>query len=258
MSRIEYEITYPNNPRFVFHDSRGIEAGAESDSPGIEARGGGDSSKLRVQYIQQFIDNRAQQTRIEDQLHAIWFCIPMDTPRVPSNEFELAFLKNVTGNVPVIAVLTKYEALVDRVKDKHGGKSVTARDVLNYAKENVINPLKNVTHAPLAIVQTHHYGKGCELITEKTYEAIKDETLATIFAMAQQNFMKLACQLTFKQNIAPILLKLQMAKKTDNILLYEYLIRDGLRFLPFWNLVSEIFYNLHKLYTYNISHHFSM
>jgi hypothetical protein len=44
-------------------------------------------------------------------------------------------------------------------------------------------------------------GKGCELLTKKTFEAIKDETLATIFAMAQQNSMKLACQLTFKQNL---------------------------------------------------------
>ena len=44
-------------------------------------------------------------------------------------------------------------------------------------------------------------GKGCELLTKKTFEAIKDETLAIIFIMAQQNSMKLACQLTFKQNL---------------------------------------------------------
>ena len=45
MSMIDYEITYPNNPRFVFQDSRGIEAG-----------GGHDLSKLRVEYIQKFIN----------------------------------------------------------------------------------------------------------------------------------------------------------------------------------------------------------
>jgi hypothetical protein len=44
-------------------------------------------------------------------------------------------------------------------------------------------------------------GKGCELLTKKTFEAIKDETLAIIFAMAQQNSIKLACQFTFKQNL---------------------------------------------------------
>ena len=64
---IDYEITYPSSPRFVFHDSRGIEAGAESDSPGVEGH-----DTLRTEYIQKFIDDRAKQMRLEDQLHAIW------------------------------------------------------------------------------------------------------------------------------------------------------------------------------------------
>ena len=51
-------------------------------------------------------------------------------------------------------------------------------------------------------------GKGCELLTEKTYASIKDETLATIFAMAQQNSMKLACQLTFEQTLYVYFMKL--------------------------------------------------
>ena len=68
MSMIDYEITYPSSPRFVFHDSRGIEAGAESD-PHVKAD---ETSKLHMEYIQKFIDYRAQQTRTRDQLHAIW------------------------------------------------------------------------------------------------------------------------------------------------------------------------------------------
>ena len=72
MSVIDYEITYPSNPRFIFHDSRGIEAGAESDCRGVEAEEGHDLSKLRMEHIQKFIDDRAQQACIRDQLHAIW------------------------------------------------------------------------------------------------------------------------------------------------------------------------------------------
>ncbi|KAF8501458.1 hypothetical protein F5888DRAFT_1232470 [Russula emetica] len=72
MSMIDYEITYPISPRFVFHDSRGIEAGAESDCHGTEAGEGHDSSKLRIEYIQKFINDRAKQSRLGDQLHAIW------------------------------------------------------------------------------------------------------------------------------------------------------------------------------------------
>ena len=73
MSKIDYEITYPSGSRFVFHDSRGIEAGSESDTRGTEAGEGHDSSTLRVEYIQKFINDRAQQRRLADQLHAIWF-----------------------------------------------------------------------------------------------------------------------------------------------------------------------------------------
>ena len=72
MSVIDYEITYSSSPRFVFHDSRGIEAGAESDCCGMEAGEGQDLSTLRMEHIQRFINDRAQQTRTRDQLHAIW------------------------------------------------------------------------------------------------------------------------------------------------------------------------------------------
>ena len=55
----------------------------------------------------------------------------------------------------MVAVLTKYEALVDRVKDEHKGKQVAKNDILDYVKKNVYDPLKNVAYAPAAIVQTH-------------------------------------------------------------------------------------------------------
>ena len=55
----------------------------------------------------------------------------------------------------MIAVLTKFEALVDRVKSEYKGKHVAKNDILKYARENVFNPLKSVTHVPVAIVQTH-------------------------------------------------------------------------------------------------------
>jgi hypothetical protein len=55
----------------------------------------------------------------------------------------------------VVAVLTKFEALIDRVKDEYKGRHVAKSDILNYVKKNVYNPLKNVAYAPAAIVQTH-------------------------------------------------------------------------------------------------------
>ena len=67
MSVIEYETTYPStSPLFVFHDSRGMEAGAQSDSHGTKPGERHDSSKLRIEYIQKFIDDRAQQRPTRD------------------------------------------------------------------------------------------------------------------------------------------------------------------------------------------------
>jgi hypothetical protein len=55
----------------------------------------------------------------------------------------------------VIAVLTKFEILVDRVKAEYKKTQAANSDILNYVKKNVIDPLKNVACAPVAIVQTH-------------------------------------------------------------------------------------------------------
>ena len=55
----------------------------------------------------------------------------------------------------MIAVLTKYEALVDRVKLKLKKRQITKYDVSNYAKKEVLEPLQAIEHKPAAIVQTH-------------------------------------------------------------------------------------------------------
>jgi hypothetical protein len=52
---IEYQLTYPGS-NFIFHDSRGIEAGSE-DELGI---------------VKNFILTRAQNVELKNQLHVIW------------------------------------------------------------------------------------------------------------------------------------------------------------------------------------------
>ncbi|EIW77745.1 hypothetical protein CONPUDRAFT_61870 [Coniophora puteana RWD-64-598 SS2] len=52
---IKYQIMYPGS-HFIFHDSRGIEAGS--------------ADELRI--IRDFLRERESQTLLENQLHAIW------------------------------------------------------------------------------------------------------------------------------------------------------------------------------------------
>jgi len=53
---IENEMVFKSNSGFIFHDSRGFEAGGDYE--------------LRV--VKDFVAQRARRKRLEDQLHAIW------------------------------------------------------------------------------------------------------------------------------------------------------------------------------------------
>ncbi|KAG2159557.1 GTP-binding protein [Suillus bovinus] len=112
---IRNEMVFKSNPGLVFHDSCGFEAGSEEE----------------FEDMKNFISERANATRLEDRLHAIWYCIPMDDHCRTfqrseekffsecdtghsefSGLFSYAFLGlNDPSSVPVIVVFTKFEAL---------------------------------------------------------------------------------------------------------------------------------------------------
>jgi hypothetical protein len=127
---IENELTFTNNRGYVFHDSRGFEAG--------------DGRELKI--VQEFVRRRSLERNLNQRLHAIWFarlllsvsvianqqrflfryCVPMDNAR-PSLDLkyvdDICPDKNGTSRhncmgygstrrvflVPVIAVFTKYD-----------------------------------------------------------------------------------------------------------------------------------------------------
>jgi hypothetical protein len=53
---IEYQITFAGS-NFIFHDSRGIEAGSEDE----------------LKIVKEFIQKREQFDKLKDQLHVIWY-----------------------------------------------------------------------------------------------------------------------------------------------------------------------------------------
>jgi hypothetical protein len=81
---IDHELIFTNHDGYIFHDSRGFEAG--------------DNNELEI--VQDFVRRKSQERRLKDRLHAIWFvvvlvcihgckfirlvlryCIPMDNNR---------------------------------------------------------------------------------------------------------------------------------------------------------------------------------
>jgi hypothetical protein len=54
---IEHEIIFTNHRGYVFHDSRGFEAGAEDE----------------LKTVQDFVRRKSHEKRLNNRLHAIWF-----------------------------------------------------------------------------------------------------------------------------------------------------------------------------------------
>jgi hypothetical protein len=56
---IELELSFSSHNGYVFHDSRGFEAG--------------DDGELKI--VQDFVRSRSQEKSLDDKLHAIWFVL---------------------------------------------------------------------------------------------------------------------------------------------------------------------------------------
>jgi hypothetical protein len=54
---IEHELIFSNYSGYIFHDSRGFEAGGEDE----------------LKIVQNFVGRRSQERRLEERLHVIWF-----------------------------------------------------------------------------------------------------------------------------------------------------------------------------------------
>ncbi|KAJ7828905.1 hypothetical protein B0H14DRAFT_2366860 [Mycena olivaceomarginata] len=110
---ISDELEFTNHKGYVFHDSRGFECGTTSE----------------LKMIQDFVHDRSQRKRLQERLHAIWYCIPMDDQR-PS--LDIAPLDSHAHQVPVIAVFTKFEAFRHNIQldleDDNQRQHVNPRD----------------------------------------------------------------------------------------------------------------------------------
>jgi hypothetical protein len=56
---IEDELVFPKHDGYIFHDSRGFEAGSEEE----------------LKIVQDFVHRKSRERRLKDRLHAIWFVL---------------------------------------------------------------------------------------------------------------------------------------------------------------------------------------
>ncbi|KAF7371547.1 GTP-binding protein [Mycena venus] len=98
LHNIDDEIRFRSRPGFVFHDSRGVEAGSATE----------------LSTVQRFVDERSSAaTKVRKQVHAIWMCLPLDDCRELFLS-ERDIFRLLKGTAPLVVIFTKHDGAVSK------------------------------------------------------------------------------------------------------------------------------------------------
>ncbi|KAG2115686.1 GTP-binding protein [Suillus cothurnatus] len=188
---IENEMVFRNNPGFVFHDSRGFEAGGKPEFEKVKA----------------FIASRSKRRSLSDRIHVIWYCIPMDEDSRSFTAAEVDFFSRCdTGSVPVIVLFTKFDALYDDEFEELTKKGVSrnAAQALaaQHAKEAFVDgPQVKLLYnrkgnqcpprCHICLPDMDKDGADCGPLIERTAETLDDNTLKQLFVSTQRTTLEL-------------------------------------------------------------------
>ncbi|KAF5363144.1 hypothetical protein D9758_008307 [Tetrapyrgos nigripes] len=184
---IHRAFAFASNPQFIFHDSPGFEKGGAKE----------------LEDVQQFIENRAKATNVEDQLHAVWFCLVTDAAR-PVLELEERFFREKRfGNV--IAIFTKFDDLVTQLYDEDREEAQIYRDATAYVEDKFQKPLAECNYPPSAYLcfeamqepNGNHQQQVKELM-KKTADSLGDPAMKLLFVSIQQNNLELCIKYAVK------------------------------------------------------------
>ncbi|KAJ7194943.1 hypothetical protein GGX14DRAFT_677706 [Mycena pura] len=189
---IENQMIFKSNPGFIFHDSRGFESG------GLE----------ETEKVKNFIKTRAASSTLAEQLHAIWYCLPMaDTTRPFLKADEDFFDLEGVGNVPVIAIFTKCDGLFTEIRGDlmadHPGMdpselNTKGEEEVEKKLTSRFNKLQQHQFKPAAHVYTRgnvhsneEYTECVKKLEQVTAGAITSEALQLLFVSVQCNNLDL-------------------------------------------------------------------
>ncbi|KAG1719690.1 hypothetical protein EDB19DRAFT_1918619 [Suillus lakei] len=188
---IENEMVFRTNPRFIFHDSRGFEAGGRSEFDKVQA----------------FIASRSKRRELKDRIHVIWYCIPMDEDNRSSTEAEVKFFSQCdTGSIPVIVLFTKFDALYDDEFAELTSKGVSRKDAEAQAAQNARKSFDNGPQVKLlydrergrrppkchiCLPDMDKDNADCGPLIERTAEILDDDVLKQLFVSTQQIHLEL-------------------------------------------------------------------
>ncbi|KAI6008815.1 hypothetical protein F5J12DRAFT_54789 [Pisolithus orientalis] len=190
---IEDELVFKSNPRFVFHDSCGFEAGRRE----------------QFDVIKKFVMDRAKTTKLDKRIHAIWYCIPLsDRHRMVMAAEEKFFGECDTGHVPVIVLLTKTDTLAlhaflelseKGMSDDDAMKGVAEVESRNLNEYLVmvrgwLDKLQFPPHDYLSLTGMNKEDAECTPLLTCTANALSEEGLQQLLISSQQSNLELCME----------------------------------------------------------------
>ncbi|KZP05821.1 hypothetical protein FIBSPDRAFT_716362, partial [Athelia psychrophila] len=187
---INNATVFPSNPGFIFHDSRGFESGSTQE----------------LDDVKNFIAARSGSTNIGKQIHAIWYCIPLDNAR-PFLAAEKNFFSECgTGSVPVVVIFTKFDAMDDKAFTELTRSGVSTADAKVQAPGHAaamfeIGDLKDklygMKYPPkhhVLLRDMNHSHASCQELVNCTASAIENEELKLFFISHQHSNLALCME----------------------------------------------------------------
>ncbi|KAI6156445.1 GTP-binding protein [Pisolithus thermaeus] len=184
--KIEHELVFKSNPGFVFHDSCGFEAG----------------STRQFEQMKEFVVDRATTRRVNERVHAIWFCIPMtDSHRTVMAAEQKFFNECDTGHVPVMVLLTKADGLeldafqeledegleIEEASEKIAEKG---KELLEKCLAHIKNELEKCKYPPTRYVILQNMWEenaDCTALIQNTANIMNAEDLQKLLISTQQS-----------------------------------------------------------------------
>ncbi|KAI6097085.1 GTP-binding protein [Pisolithus sp. B1] len=189
---IKHELVFQSNPRFVFHDSCGFEAG----------------STEQFEEMKRFVvDHAAMARKVNNRIHAIWYCIPMtDCHRTVTAAEQKFFNACDTGHVPVMVLLTKSDTLLldviqeledegfeteeshQKVAQKHG--ELLEKWLAHIKLE--LNECKFPPRGYVPLQKMHDDNANCTALIQSTTNVLNEESLQKLLISTQQSSITLS------------------------------------------------------------------
>ncbi|KAI6002578.1 hypothetical protein F5J12DRAFT_206031 [Pisolithus orientalis] len=203
---IEDELVFKSNPRFVFHDSCGFEAGSEAE----------------FDEMKKFVIDQAKSTKLEKRIHAIWYCIPLNERHRMVTAAERKFFNECdSGHVPVIVLLTKADTLYLDAFQELRRSGLTGDDAKKKVPEverqlqksclekikGWLNALKFPPQSYLMLTGMEQESADCEELLRCTANTLTEEGLQGLLISSQQSNLGLCMEFAIMETLKRAMIK---------------------------------------------------